>query len=107
MISQEDDQLNALFKDVKKNIRDNEDNISDKQLFYTNFVPLLDYYNVLNLSIYEQSNELLFDSKQFRPRDKSQNHLIDIGNFTIDVHTPLGELWRIDIEANSFKKQTL
>lgn len=102
--SQEDDQLNALFKDVKKNIRDNEDNISDKQLFYTNLVPLLDYYDI-NLSIYEQSNELLFDSKQFRPRDKSQNHLIDIGNFTIDVLTPLGELWRIDIEANSFKSK--
>ncbi|SEQ47817.1 Signal transduction histidine kinase [Virgibacillus subterraneus] len=102
--SQDEDQLNVLFTDVKTAIRNNEDSLSNKHLFYTKLVPLLDHYDI-NLTIHGQKNQLLFDSKEFRPRDKSQKFIIDIDTFTIDVQTASGKLWKVEIEANSFQAE--
>jgi signal transduction histidine kinase len=102
--SQNEDQLNALFTKVKTAIRSNEDVLSDKHLFYTKLVPLLDDYDI-NLTIHGQNNQLLFDSKEFRPRNQSQKFIIDIDTFTIDVQTASGKLWKVEIEANSFQAE--
>ncbi|MBB5171936.1 sensor histidine kinase [Texcoconibacillus texcoconensis] len=102
--SQDGDQLHALFNDVEMTIRNYEDSLSDQQLFYTKIVSLLDQYDI-HLTIHGQNHELLFDSKEFRPRDESNKLPLDIDTFTIDVQTSQDELWKVEIEANSFRAE--
>ncbi|KGP74303.1 sensor histidine kinase [Pontibacillus yanchengensis] len=96
----EDDQLDQLFSDVKKEIRMTEDELPDRNAFYNEIKPLLDQYD-MNVTIYTEDRELIFDSKNYREVDEVNSFLPNFNTFTIQVQPETGIMWDVTIQANS------
>ncbi|MYL32167.1 HAMP domain-containing protein [Pontibacillus yanchengensis] len=98
--SEEDDQLDQLFSDVKKEIRMTKDELPDRNAFYNEIKPLLDRYD-MNVTIHTEKEELIFDSKNYREVDEMNSFLPNFNTFTIQVQPETGVMWDVTIQANS------
>ncbi|WP_052158755.1 cell wall metabolism sensor histidine kinase WalK [Halobacillus sp. BBL2006] len=106
----EDDQLDQLFTDVKKEIRMKEDELPNSDVFYKEIKPLLDRYD-MNVTIHTKENEIIFDSRNYREADDVNSFLPNFKTFTIQVQPEDNIIWDVTIHANSsqsepFKRMT-
>ncbi|MFZ3580060.1 sensor histidine kinase [Virgibacillus sp. DJP39] len=104
LISEDDDQLDQLFTDIKQEIRINEDFLPNEKQFNKKITPLLNRYDI-NLTIQTQSGERLFDSRNFRSVQEDNDFFFNLNNFQVQVQTSEGDVWNADIIANSYQRE--
>ncbi|WP_198135852.1 sensor histidine kinase [Pontibacillus chungwhensis] len=109
-IANDEDELDQLFTDVRREIRMNEEKLPNQDAFYQEIKTLLDRYQ-MNITIEGEGDEVLFDSRTYIEVEELNSFLPNLNTFTIQVAGEEDRKWGVTIRANSaqsepFKRMT-
>ncbi|WP_345240727.1 HAMP domain-containing sensor histidine kinase [Pontibacillus salipaludis] len=103
-IANEEDELDQLFTDVRREIRLNEGKLPNQDAFYQEIKALLDRYQ-MNITIEGEGDEVLFDSRTYREVEELNSFLPNLNTFTIQVAGEENRNWDVTIRANSAQSE--